>query len=112
MLYNPITEEILVQFREIAGAENVLVDLELLEQYAHDETEDLQYFPEVVVKPQNSDQISKLLKICNAHLIPVTPRGGGTGLSGAALPVLGGLLLSMEKFNRILRLMNVIFRQL
>ncbi|MBC7914837.1 MAG: FAD-binding protein [Pyrinomonadaceae bacterium] len=104
MHFNPITAEILVQFRSIAGAENVLVDYELLEKYAHDETEDLRYYPEVVVKPQNANQVSELLKICNENNIPVTPRGGGTGLSGAALPVYGGLLISMEKFNRIIEI--------
>ncbi|WP_026898471.1 FAD-binding oxidoreductase [Daejeonella oryzae] len=102
MLYNKITEEILEQFRNIAGIENVLIEHDLLEKYAHDETEDLHYYPEAVVKPANSEQVSLLLKLCNEHFIPVTPRGGGTGLSGAALPVHGGLLISMEKFNKII----------
>ena len=104
MLFNTITEDVLGQFRNIAGTENVLVDYELLEKYAHDETEDLRYFPQVVVKPQNAQQISELLKICNEKIIPVTPRGGGTGLSGAALPVYGGLVISMERFNRIIEI--------
>ena len=102
--YQPITPEILSQIVAIVGQDAVLVDRELTRAYAKDETEDLEYFPEVVVKPQTAAQISALLKLCNQHVIPVTPRGGGTGLSGAALPVHGGLLISMEKFNQILEI--------
>lgn len=92
------------QFRSIVGAEHVFVDHETLVHYAHDETENLQFFPEVVIKPRTAQEISAILKICNAHLIPVTPRGGGTGLSGGALPHLGGVLLSTERLNSLLEI--------
>lgn len=101
-MFNVISSEIADQIASIVGAENVVLEKEELERYAHDETEDLRYFPQMAVKPQTTEQISRLLKLCNEHVIPVTPRGGGTGLSGGALPVHGGLLISMEKFNRIL----------
>ncbi len=101
-MFNVISSEIADQIASIVGAENVVLEKEELERYAHDETEDLRYFPQIAVKPQTTEQISRLLKLCNEHVIPVTPRGGGTGLSGGALPVHGGLLISMEKFNRIL----------
>ena len=104
MSYHKITPELLDQIKAVAGAANVFTDEESLSNYAHDETEDLRYYPEVVVKPADAATISELLKLCNAHLIPVTPRGGGTGLSGGALPVHGGLLLSMEKFRSILEI--------
>jgi glycolate oxidase len=55
-----------------------------------------------VLKPLDSLQISAILKICNKHRIPVTPRGAGTGLSGGALPHLGGVVLSTERLNKIL----------
>ncbi|HEY1025374.1 MAG TPA: FAD-linked oxidase C-terminal domain-containing protein [Sphingobacteriaceae bacterium] len=103
-MFNAITSEIAAQIASIAGKENMITDRELLERYAHDETEDLQYYPEIVVKPQTTEQVSQLLKLCNEHVIPVTPRGGGTGLSGGALPVHGGVLISMEKFNRIIEI--------
>lgn len=103
-MFNSITSEITAQIASIVGNENLINDKELLERYAHDETEDLHYYPEVVVKPQTTEQVSQLLKLCNEHVIPVTPRGGGTGLSGGALPVHGGLLISMEKFNRIIEI--------
>lgn len=102
MSFNRITEENLEQIRNIVGADYVIAEKALMEKYAHDETEDLHYYPEVVAKPADAEQISLLLKLCNAHAIPATPRGGGTGLSGAALALHGGLLISMERLNRIL----------
>jgi len=89
-------------FRTIVGADHVFVDSETLDHYAHDETENLHFLPEVVVKPRTAQEISAILTICNADYIPVTPRGAGTGLSGGALPHLGGVLLSTERMNNIL----------
>ena len=92
----------LESFKKIDGAEYVFLDDESLSNYAHDETENLHYPPEVVIKPRSAREISEIMKICNAHKIPVTPRGAGTGLSGGALAHLGGVLLSMERMNTIL----------
>jgi len=100
--YTKITPVILAQLAEAVGAENVFTDETSLENYSHDETEDLHYYPEVVVKPVNTAGVAALLKLCNEIHVPVTPRGGGTGLSGAALPVFGGVLLSMERFKAII----------
>ncbi|SHM05891.1 FAD-binding oxidoreductase [Chitinophaga sp. CF418] len=91
-------------FREIVGAAHVIVDSESLDNYAHDETEDLHYLPEVVLKPDTTEQLSRIMRLCQQEGLPVTPRGGGTGLSGGALPQWGGVLISMERFNRILDL--------
>jgi glycolate oxidase len=91
-------------FKKIVGEKFVLVDEDSLRHYAHDETEDLHYFPEVVIKPKTAEEISAILKICNKEKIPVTPRGAGTGLSGGALPHLGGVLLSTERMNSILQI--------
>lgn len=92
------------QLRTIIGSENVYVDAETLDYFSHDETENLKFLPEVVVKPRTSEEISAILKLCNAALLPVTPRGAGTGLSGGALPHLGGVLLSTERLNQILEI--------
>ncbi len=89
-------------FKKIVGDQYVLADEESLHHYSHDETEDLHYPPEVVIKPRTAEEISAILKICNKDKIPVTPRGAGTGLSGGALPHLGGVLLSTERMNYIL----------
>lgn len=92
------------EFREIVGKVNVYTATEQLEPYAHDETEQLHYLPQVVVKPCTAKQTSQILTLCNQHRIPVTPRGGGTGVSGGALPHLGGLVLATDRMNRILEI--------
>ena len=102
MAYNKITADILKAIIAIVGTDMVINQHDDLEKYSHDETEDLSYYPEVVVKPKSADEISVLLKLCNQYMIPVTPRGAGTGLSGGALAIEGGLLISMERFNKIL----------
>ncbi|MCX2452230.1 FAD-binding protein [Pedobacter sp. PLR] len=102
MNYTKITVELLDLIKAAVGADSVFTDEESLSIYCHDETEDLKYYPEVVVKPKDTESVSALLKLCNQYVIPVTPRGGGTGLSGGALPVFGGVLLSMERFKRII----------
>jgi glycolate oxidase len=91
-------------FKKIVGGQFVFVDEEVLYHYSHDETEDLHYLPDVVIKPKTAGEISQILQICNAHKIPVTPRGAGTGLSGGALPHLGGVLLSLERLNNIINI--------
>ena len=92
------------EFKRIAGDDHVLYDAESLDKYAHDETEDLYYLPELVIRPRTSEEISGILKICDKHRIPVTPRGGGTGLSGGALPHRGGIVLSTERLNSIIEI--------
>jgi glycolate oxidase len=104
MEFNKITAELLSDIKAVVGDDAVITRHEGMEKYSHDETEDLTYYPEIVVKPKSAEEISALMKLCNQHLIPVTPRGAGTGLSGGALPVEGGMLLSMERFNRILNI--------
>ncbi len=89
-------------FRTIVGEQYIFVDEETMHHYGHDETEKLLYLPEVVIKPRTVEEISAIMLICNEDRIPVTPRGAGTGLSGGALPHLGGVVLSMERFNSIL----------
>jgi glycolate oxidase len=99
---NKITAALLTQFEAIVGASYIFTNLDDIEKYGKDETENLYYQPQLVVKPNTPEQIAALLILCNEHLIPVTPRGAGTGLTGGALPHLGGLVISMERFNRIL----------
>ncbi|MEI8060119.1 MAG: FAD-binding oxidoreductase, partial [Ferruginibacter sp.] len=89
------------KFKAIVGDTFVLVDTESLQLYDHDETENLHFLPDIVIKPRTAEEISEIMKICNAEKIAVTPRGAGTGLAGSALPHLGGVLISMERFNEI-----------
>ena len=88
----------------ISGKANVFTDEESVNHYGHDETEKLNYPPDVIVKPSSTEEISKVLKYCNENLIPVTPRGAGTGLSGGAIPHNGGVVISTEKLNKILNI--------
>jgi len=91
-------------FITVLGAEYVICDSESMRLYAHDYTEDLQFEPEIVLIPKNTGQVSQILAWCNKNHIAVTPRGAGTGLSGGALPVFGGVCLSSEKLNSILEI--------
>ena len=89
---------------KIIGKEIIFTDPEILSNYASDYTEDISCLPHVVIKPNTTSDISKVLSFCNKHKVPVTPRGAGTGLSGGSIPVRGGVSLSMEKFDKILEI--------
>lgn len=90
----------------IVGKGNVSNDPEKLETYSHDEVpgEKYKHFPELVVFAENKDQISEIMKFCSEKNISVTPRSAGTGLSGGAVPIMGGIVLSTEKMNKIIEL--------
>ncbi len=102
--YTKISQEHILFFKRALGEQYVFTDEESLTNYSKDETEDLRYLPEVVLKPRTPQEISEILNYCNERRIAVTPRGAGTGLSGGALPVFGGVSLSMERFNSILEI--------
>jgi glycolate oxidase len=102
ILKGTVTPDHINRFRQIVGDSHLLVDEESLHRYGHDETEELLFPPEVVVRPRTAAEISEILRICNRDRIPVTPRGAGTGLSGGALPHLGGVVISTDRMNSIL----------
>lgn len=99
-----VTAEHVEAFRSILGEANVWMDEETLQYYSHDETEHLHFLPDVVLKPRTPEEISAIMQICHRDRIPVTPRGAGTGLSGGALPHLGGVLISTDRMNTILHI--------
>jgi len=82
----------------------VVIDPDVLESYARDETIDLVALPDCVVRAQSAQDVAAVLKICNENDVPVTPRGAGTGVTGGAVAVDGGIVLSMEKLNRIIEI--------
>ena len=102
--YNKISKPILDEFFHLLGKESVLTDEESLFNYGHDETENLSYPPEVLVKPRSVEQVSKIMKLAYQYNIPVTPIGAMTGLSGGSLSIHGGIGISMERFNKILKI--------
>jgi glycolate oxidase len=99
-----ISQQVYEALVNIVGREFVLVDEESLAAFGHDETERLVFLPAIVVRPRTADEISRIMLLCNQERIPVTPRGAGTGLSGGALPHLGGVLLSTDRMNSILKI--------
>lgn len=103
-MYQGVTRAIVEALREIAGEGEVLVDAEEMEPYTHDEVVGLRADPEVVVRATSAHQVSEILKLAQRVRVPVTPRGAGMGLSGGAVPVCGGIILSLEKMNRILEI--------
>lgn len=103
-MFNRVGTTGIEQLKAIVGEPWVLVLEEDKRPYGSDETEDLYFPPEVVVKPRTPEEIAAILRLANAEMIPVTPMGARTGLSGGALPVFGGIALSMERFNAILQI--------
>ncbi|GAB6275507.1 MAG: FAD-linked oxidase C-terminal domain-containing protein [Rectinema sp.] len=103
MIYNHINKEIISELIQIAGERNVLVDPARIEAFSHDETskEEYGHMPDVVVTPQSTTAVAEIVRLANRTRIPVTPRGAGSGLSGGAIPVYGGIVLSLEKMNRV-----------
>ena len=104
MVLNKITSADLEFFTALLGERYVHTDHEQLERCASDQTEDLKFMPEVVLQPGTTADVSAIMKHCNSRMLPVTPRGAGTGLSGGALPVMGGVVLDMKRFNKILNI--------
>ncbi len=105
--YRAVTAEVVGELVTIVGEKNVLYgDPERMGNYAHDEVAGVEYahLPEIVVKPDTTREISEIMCLANREHIPVTPRGAGSGLSCGAVPVHGGILLSLERMNRILEI--------
>lgn len=99
-----IKESLIGEFQRIAGKENVLTTPEALKAYSYDGTTNWVHEPDVVVFPTTTQAVSEIMKIANAEKIPVTPRGGGTNVSGGSIPWHGGIVLCMAKMNKILKI--------
>lgn len=104
MQFKTVDSVILKELKAIVGEKNILVQKDDMVAYSHDEfsLEEIAHFPDVVIKPETTEQVSAILKVANTHFLPVTPRGGGTGLCGGCVPVHGGIVLSLERMNRVL----------
>ncbi|NOR18050.1 FAD-binding protein [candidate division WOR-3 bacterium] len=101
MQYNKVDEKIIENLKNIVGKDNVIVDKEALENYSHDETPLYKSMPEAAVKPYSTEEISQIMKLAYDNNIPVTPRAGGTSLSAGAVPIHAGIVLSLERMNKI-----------
>jgi glycolate oxidase len=108
MTFSPLTPELVVAFEGIVGPAHVLTaqrtEALQYETYGRDHTEDFHFAPDVVLRPGTTEEVSQIMRLCHEHHVPVTARGAGTGLSGGALPIHNGVVLSMERFNKILHI--------
>ena len=105
--FNPVTPEVAGELAKIVGESFVVFnDPERLEPYSHDEVAEKEYahMPEALVRPRTAEEISQIMKLANRLRIPVTPRGAGSGLSGGAVPVFGGIVLLCERMNEIIEI--------
>lgn len=96
--------KVLDQLLRMLGEKKVNYDPDILEKYSRDETPDVVSQPEILVRAETVDDVSMTLRICNEHDISVTPRGGGSGVTAGAVPIQGGVVLSLERMNRILEI--------
>src|SRR5512147_170231 len=99
-----IKESLIGEFEKIVGKENILTSKEALRAYSYDGTTSWIHEPDVVLFPTSSQEVSAIVKIANAEKIPVTPRGGGTNVSGGSVPIQGGIVLCTARMNRILKI--------
>jgi glycolate oxidase len=99
----PLNQEFLDGLRKIVGDGNVLVDPEKLVDYGHDEfsLRDIARIPAAAVMPSDTAQVAAVLALADVFRVPVTPRGGATGLCGGCVPSEGGIVLSLEKMRAI-----------
>ncbi len=104
MKYAKLSETDLQKFKDILDSSRVLIDEESLKRCASDKTEDFVFLPNVVLQPESTKEVSQILAYCNQQNLPVVPRGAGTGLSGGALPVYSGVVLDMQRMNKIVKI--------
>jgi len=97
-------DELVAELRRFLDADSVLHEAEDLRPYECDGLTAYRQMPMVAALPDTIDQVQRVLRLCHARGVPVVARGAGTSLSGGALPLADGLLLSLAKFNRILEL--------
>ena len=103
-MYNKVTAADVTALREIVGVTEVFTGDAINPDYAHDELGGISRMPEVLVRVRSTEEVSAVMKLAYDRNIPVTVRGSGTGLVGAAVPLHGGILLETTKMNKILAL--------
>ena len=96
-----ISKTLLKELSGIVGKKYLLTTQKEMVEFAADATK-IAHMPDVVAFPENSEQISRILRLATENGFPVVPRGAGTGMSGGAVPVHGGVVLAMDRLNRIL----------
>ena len=101
-----VTPELIEQLKAIVGEKFVYTDKDKLEPYSHDEVTDPHYMKEplVVVLPANTEEVAKVVKLCYDNDKVMVPRAAGTGLAAGAVATFGGVIISIERMNKILEI--------
>lgn len=105
-MYKPVDTNTIETLKGIVGEKYVIIESEMMQNYSHDEfaLKEIAHLPEVVVKPQTREEVVQICRLADSQRIPITPRGGATGLCGGCVPTLGGISLSLERMNRIIEI--------
>ncbi len=98
-----LDSRIIDQLRQIVGKDQVSAEKADLICYSYDATQQ-KFMPDVVVHPQTSEQISRIMRLANTEKVPVFPRGAGSGFTGGSLPTKGGIVLTTERMDKILEI--------
>ena len=101
-MYKKITKTDEDYLIEVCNVDRVITNIN--EDYAHDELSGELHYPDVIVKPNSTKEVSKIMKYAYKNNIPVTPRGQGTGLVGASVALYGGIMMEMSLMNKIIEL--------
>ena len=101
-----VTPELIEQLKAIVGEKYVYTDKDKLEPYSHDEVTDPHYMrePQVVVLPATTEEVAKVVKLCYDNDTVMVPRAAGTGLAAGAVATFGGVIISIERMNKILEI--------
>jgi len=102
-MVNPMDDKIIKKLRQCVGQKQLLTAVEELACYSFDGTGQ-SFMPDAVALPDSAEQISALLKLANQYRFPVIPRGTGSGMTGGALPIKGGLVIGFSRMNRIIEI--------
>ncbi len=102
--FAPVDDRTIDRLSAIAGSDSVSLDPQVVDRYSRDETTEAAGLAEVVVRPRTTEAVAQVMRLASELSIPVTPRGGGTGVTGGAVPAHGGIILSLERMNRIIEI--------
>jgi glycolate oxidase len=102
--FTPVDSRIVDRLSSIVGTDGIFVDPSTVDRYLKDETTNVAGRAEVVVRPRTTEAVAQVMRLASQLSVPVTPRGGGTGVTGGAVPAAGGIVLSLERMNRIIEI--------
>ena len=104
--FNKVSAELLDELKQVLGEKGVTVDPEKLQTYQTDEEGNPYWFrtPEVVVFPKTTEEVAAVIKLANKYLVPITPRAAGSGVACGAIPVYHGIVMELDKMDKILKI--------